>query len=61
MQKNKDKKKSLSSRNKKMKMMFDHAQDEIKQVVKIVFWAKYKKQKKKQIFERDGKLTIKDV
>jgi hypothetical protein len=30
--------------------MFEHAHPEIKEVLKIVFWTKYKKEKKKEIF-----------
>lgn len=61
MNKQNDKKKGLVTRNKKMLAMFDHAQQYIKEVVKIVFWNKYKKERKKQIFQREGKLSIKEV
>jgi hypothetical protein len=37
----------LSTKNKKLMAMFEHAHPEIKEVLKIVFWTKYKKEKKK--------------
>lgn len=43
MEKDREKKKGLTTRNKKMVAMFEHAQENIREVVKIVFWNKYKK------------------
>jgi len=41
--------------------MFSHAKEEIKEVLKIVYWSKFRKEREKEFFQRDGKLTLKDV
>lgn len=43
-------KKILVKRNKNLFEMFDHVPENVSDIVKIVYWAKYKKEKKKEIF-----------
>jgi hypothetical protein len=61
MSKDTERRKGLVARSKKLQAMFNHAEKNIKEVVRIMYWGKYKKEKKKEIFEKDDRLASKDI
>ena len=46
MDQGKNKKDNLSKRHKKLRTMFEHPKENIRDVVKIILWRKYRKEKK---------------